>query len=244
MTSTVIGAVAPRPSPPTSRFSADSAATDSRRDVLVTDLDRTFSNPDLSLNAHALATVALLREEGIVCVLATGRWLPELPIDPLTNLFDGFVLEGGARWGAHDDLACAAGAPHVMDAASVLEAAGAQVRRRTASFSVDRHWEKTLRDMGSCSVQPNRDSIDVLPLGIDKGTGVSAWLDYAGISPRRIVAVGDGENDVPLLLRADVRIAVGNAVPQLRDVAEWTTRGECAKGFVEAVYAAFPEVFA
>ena len=41
--------------------------------------------------------------------------------------------------------------------------------------------------------------IEILPTGCSKGAGVAALLAELGIPPERVMAIGDGENDVEML---------------------------------------------
>jgi hypothetical protein len=69
--------------------------------------------------------------------------------------------------------------------------------------------------------------------GVSKGSGLAFVADRMGLQLARIVAFGDGENDVELLQRAGFGVAVGDAHPLLRAVADW----ECAGPEVEGVAA-------
>jgi hypothetical protein len=60
----------------------------------------------------------------------------------------------------------------------------------------------------------------VLPPGISKRTGIEAALRALGELPSATVAVGDGENDVPLFAVAGVSVAVANAVDALKARAD------------------------
>lgn len=63
--------------------------------------------------------------------------------------------------------------------------------------------------------------IEVVPLGVDKGTGL-AWLaQHLGISREQVMAVGDQENDVPMIEWAAVGVAMGNATAHLQSAADW-----------------------
>jgi Cof subfamily protein (haloacid dehalogenase superfamily) len=56
--------------------------------------------------------------------------------------------------------------------------------------------------------------------GIDKGTGI-AWLaEHYGITLDEIVAVGDWMNDIPMLERAGLSFAMGQAPPAVRNAAD------------------------
>jgi Cof subfamily protein (haloacid dehalogenase superfamily) len=51
-------------------------------------------------------------------------------------------------------------------------------------------------------------SITVRPHGVSKWEGVLAWCDDQGLDPGRVLAVGDGENDVELLSAAKIACAI------------------------------------
>lgn len=77
--------------------------------------------------------------------------------------------------------------------------------------------------------------IEVVPLGVDKGRGL-AWLaDYLGVEQDETLAVGDQENDVPMLAWAGVGVAMGNAVPAVQAVADWVAPPLREDGAVRAL---------
>ena len=192
--------------------------------VLVTDLDRTFAGPGLRLDSRAVAAMRAAGERGLVRILATGRRRGALAHRPtLVRCFDHFILEEGAVWGQWDDLRIAdADVDNLWSLARDLRRAGYAVRRGLSSISVPRTAEPGVRAhrlAERMSIHPNRDRLDIVPAGIDKGTGLGHLIKDEGLS-RPVVAVGDGENDVPLLMMADHAVAVGNAVAALKAVAD------------------------
>lgn len=62
-----------------------------------------------------------------------------------------------------------------------------------------------------------------MPLGISKATGVDEIARPLGISDAEVVAFGDMPNDVPMLLRAGLGVAMGNAHPDALAVADEVT---------------------
>lgn len=67
------------------------------------------------------------------------------------------------------------------------------------------------------ALAPHRGSavqvVDVQPPCRGKGEALRFLAEEHGIDPRRVVAVGDAGNDVPMLRRAGLGVAMGNALP-------------------------------
>jgi hydroxymethylpyrimidine pyrophosphatase-like HAD family hydrolase len=81
---------------------------------------------------------------------------------------------------------------------------------------------------------PNKNSVMVCPPNVDKGEGVASAVSHFGeTSQILLTCFGDGENDVALFGPADVRVAVSNAVPQLKKIADVVTENEGIYGVEE-----------
>lgn len=57
--------------------------------------------------------------------------------------------------------------------------------------------------------------------GIDKGQGVIRLCDLLGIDPKRVLAIGDSDNDIPILNAVGFGVAMGNATPGVMAAARW-----------------------
>lgn len=51
-------------------------------------------------------------------------------------------------------------------------------------------------------------SVMAQPSGVSKWVGIQAYIEYAGINPERVIAVGDGGNDLEMLEHATIGLAV------------------------------------
>ena len=204
-----------------------------RRPVCVaTDLDRTFSNADLTLSPRALARAQELRRQGVTMVLATGRSERELAMDRLRPCFDAMVIEGGARWRSGGRWHAVADVEALWTLADALESEGHDVRRAVASFSVAAEAEALLPRDDSVTWLRNAERVDVTPAGVDKAFGVRRAL--GGQSPW-LLAVGDSHNDVPLLRGADCGVAVANAVPEAVAASTMVAPFAASQGFLWSV---------
>jgi Cof subfamily protein (haloacid dehalogenase superfamily) len=63
--------------------------------------------------------------------------------------------------------------------------------------------------------------IEGMALGVDKGSGLRQLCELLNIDPQRVLAIGDNDNDIPLLQAAGHAVAMGNATPGLKAVADW-----------------------
>jgi Cof subfamily protein (haloacid dehalogenase superfamily) len=64
---------------------------------------------------------------------------------------------------------------------------------------------------------------EILPKGVSKASVLPKLSEHLGIKPSHIVAVGDYNNDVAMIREAGVGIAVANATPEAKAVADYVT---------------------
>ena len=177
-------------------------------------------------DGEVLAALRDARGRGLAVVLVTGRILSELRADfaDVDGEFDAIVAENGA---------VLADADGIQDLAEPVEPLLAQalahreipVRQGRVLLACDtRHAEVVLEEITrlglDCQVVRNRGALMVLPGGTTKGTGLTQALGNLGISRHSTLAVGDAENDHHLLAVCELGVAVGNAVPALKDRAD------------------------
>lgn len=64
---------------------------------------------------------------------------------------------------------------------------------------------------------------EILPKGVSKGGVLLKMAEIFGIDPRRTVGIGDYNNDIELLRAAGLGVAVANARPEVKAVADHVT---------------------
>lgn len=79
------------------------------------------------------------------------------------------------------------------------------------------------------------DFFEIMPLGVSKGRSVARLLEIEGIDPAGALAMGDGENDIEMLQLAGIGVAVANASPHLKAVADAVVGTNDAGGVAEAI---------
>ncbi|MFJ3541647.1 HAD family hydrolase [Streptomyces rubiginosohelvolus] len=73
-------------------------------------------------------------------------------------------------------------------------------------------------------------TVELAPRGVDKGTGLAAAAGLLGIGAERTVAFGDMPNDLPMFAGSGLRVAMGNAHPELRAAADEVTLSNAEDG--------------
>jgi hydroxymethylpyrimidine pyrophosphatase-like HAD family hydrolase len=208
--------------------------------ALATDYDGTLAThghvPDDVWDA-----VRRLRDSGRKVLLVTGRELDDLEkVCPHLELFDRIVAENGGliyRPATREQVPLAAPPPPAF--VETLR------ERHVSPMSVGRTivatWEphettvlQTIRDLGlEMQVIFNKGAVMILPAGVNKATGLAAALAELELSPHNVVGIGDAENDHAFLSACECGVAVANALPMLKEHADFVTVGDHGKGVVE-----------
>jgi hypothetical protein len=77
--------------------------------------------------------------------------------------------------------------------------------------------------------------LEITAAGIDKGTALAELCALLGTQPAEVLAVGDGENDLPMLKLAGLGVAVANAAETVRRAVAHVTRAPYGAGVAEAI---------
>lgn len=77
--------------------------------------------------------------------------------------------------------------------------------------------------------------LEIMAPGISKAAGLRRLANHLGVAPRETMAIGDGPNDLPMLLEAEIGVAVGNAPPEVLARAPHTTAPSDCDGVAEAI---------
>src|SRR3989442_1521849 len=81
----------------------------------------------------------------------------------------------------------------------------------------------------------NKGALMLVPGGVTKGTGLEAALTVLALSHHNMVGVGDAENDHAFLAMSECAVAVADAIPALRERADYVTRTPGARGVIELI---------
>jgi Cof subfamily protein (haloacid dehalogenase superfamily) len=82
---------------------------------------------------------------------------------------------------------------------------------------------------------PDVTFINILAPDVSKGKALEALASHLGVSLAEVMAVGDGKNDISLLSKAGLAIAMGNAHDELKKVADHITLDVEEHGLAAAI---------
>ncbi|HEY9098034.1 MAG TPA: HAD-IIB family hydrolase [Thiobacillus sp.] len=210
--------------------------------ALVTDYDGTLSQDD-ELSEQVISALERLRVSGRRAILVTGRQLDDLlAVCPCAQLFDLVVAENGAIVydPASKEETRLANPPSKLliqnlQARGVTPLEVGQVLVAThephRATVQDVIWELGLE----AQVIGNRGAVMVLPAGVNKATGLKYALRELGLSRHEVVGVGDAENDHSFLERCECAVAVANAAPSIKAIADFVTTSENGNGVIELI---------
>jgi len=77
--------------------------------------------------------------------------------------------------------------------------------------------------------------LEILDKRVNKGTGVKSLADALGIKPEEIMTLGDQENDIAMLEYAGLGVAMENAIPSVKEVANFVTKSNLEDGVAYAI---------
>ena len=77
--------------------------------------------------------------------------------------------------------------------------------------------------------------LEIFPAGVDKWRGLAWIAEDRGIAHEQIIAIGDQVNDLSMLQHAGLSIAMGNAVPEARSIAQQGTLSNTNDGVAHAI---------
>jgi len=256
---------------------------------VVTDLDGTFWNRELTVPAAHLAAVRTLAEQSVEVMVATSRrrrvvaeHLSRVGFTPAAVVLDGAMgldLRDGARFhdaafttdaavGVLEKFRCHGLEPCVYvdepDVDVVLPSRPSTSATHVAylgpiartgdldetvaafgvySFSVTGRPQEELLVLGKDLAAFGAEftvfhesvyggwSVVVAPPQVTKWNGVVAFADRHGIAAEEILAVGDGDNDVDMLTRAGVAVAVRGGTERALAVADHLIDGPESTGW-------------
>ena len=78
-------------------------------------------------------------------------------------------------------------------------------------------------------------NIEINHSDANKGSALNALAEYLGYGSENVMAVGDGLNDLSMIKRAGVGVAMANSIPQVLEAADFITSDNDSDGVAAAI---------
>ena len=88
---------------------------------------------------------------------------------------------------------------------------------------------------GLMGVRSTATHLEVTREGVDKAAALLGLCAELGIGPGEVAAIGDGANDLTMLSSVGTAVAMGNAMAEVREIADLTTTSNDEDGVARAV---------
>ena len=214
--------------------------------AVVIDIDGTLTDESRRLD---LAAAAVIRELDIPVILASGNVLCFVKCaTKLIGTYDIMIAENGGVISLgfdgpvyiKGDRARCVDVLEMLRAHFELEELDAADRlsdvalRRNFDIEEARHIlaDKEIRDV---ELVDTGFAVHIKSMDMNKGTALLEVAALMGLDVGDIMAIGDSANDIEMLRAAGLGVAVGNANPALKSIADMVTSGQYGAGVVEAL---------
>lgn len=210
--------------------------------ALACDYDGTLVSAE-RIDVKVLSALHRFRMSGRKLILVTGRELESLLADfsPI-DLFDRVVVENGT----------VVYIPQTAETRLLAAPASAELFERLHDRGVDplsagRVIISTRRphdviagrlidELGlELEIIYNKDSVMILPAGMNKATGLKSILEDYGLAPKDVIGIGDAENDLDFLASCGYSAAVANAVPRVKMAVDLILEAPNGSGILELI---------
>lgn len=214
--------------------------------AVAVDIDGTITDTARKLCPEALKAIRMLESRGIPVILATGNILCYArAASVLIGTSGGIVAENGGVIYADEEVRVLGNIQKALDAYGHLRRLY-PVRKvqfselRVSEVALTREVpeeaiKEALRDF-DVEVYDTRFAIHLTDPAVSKGSGLEMVAASMGLDASRIMAIGDSENDIEFLEAAGLKVAVANADPELKEVADYVTAAPYGDGVAEAIH--------
>lgn len=187
----------------------------------------------------AAAVIDCHRRDEPIIALASDRIYVHNPMHPavMNALATGGLKPGDVAGGFQPfpDLDNVSNPVDVVSRFGILQMTGffhsGEEEDRMMSLMPDSHTERWTEAF-----------VDIIGNGASKALGLEVMAEHFGFSLEETMAIGDGANDIPMIRRAGVGVAMGNASAEVKAAADHVTDDVDEDGLAKALAKYFPDL--
>lgn len=92
-----------------------------------------------------------------------------------------------------------------------------------------------VKELDLYATSSNDKVIEIMEKDVNKFNGISEIGSFLGINKNEIAAIGDQDNDIPMLENSILSFAMGNSIEKVKEVCDYTVSTNENFGLVEAI---------
>ena len=92
-----------------------------------------------------------------------------------------------------------------------------------------------VKELDLYATSSNDKVIEIMEKNVNKFNGISEIGSFLGINKNEIAAIGDQDNDIPMLENSILSFAMGNSIDKVKEVCDYTVSTNENFGLVEAI---------
>lgn len=214
--------------------------------AIALDVDGTITNKNRRACVSAIKAIHQAEDSGIPVIIVTGNMLcSSKMISTLLGTTGGLVAENGGiietpkgRKVLGDFSKCENAYNYLKSKHDVEKVDLSS--HRISEIALTRKIpveiiKETLKDF-EVKIYDSKFAIHLTDPAVSKGSSLKMVAEDLGINVHDIIAIGDSENDMEFLEVAGFKVAVANANPELKDIADYVTTSYYGDGTAEAIH--------
>lgn len=119
------------------------------------------------------------------------------------------------------------------DSYQIMKLIGFNEHQHRVLAPLKKEITKTIKDVVPTSSSPN--NVEVNSIDAQKGIALLQYADNKNILPEEIMAIGDNLNDYSMIKSAGVGVAMANAIPAIKEIAQTQTDSNINDGVAQII---------
>ena len=214
--------------------------------AVVCDIDGTITDARKLIQVAGIEALRMVQERGTMVMIASGNVLPMVfglssyigTKGPIIAENGGIVYYQERTFQLQSNQLPVKAFDHLrtlMPEAERLFTDKWRVTEVALRRSLDLERIRRILEGWDLEIEATGFAIHLMSKGHSKLAGVEKASELVGIPMEEIAAIGDSDNDSKMLAGCGIGIAVGNASPKAKAVADFVTKGTHSNGVVEGL---------
>lgn len=232
----------------------DNCSLPSKIKAVATDIDATITDRRRRIDLGAIGTIRRLTSFGIPVILASGNAYPVVMyLAKFIGLDTPVVAENGGvvSWEKKKIIETLGERAAARKFMQILEEKYSLVHLtsdawRKSEYVLERNFNlseaRELARKFHLKIEDTKFAYHVSELHVRKLGGLERALELMGIDFSNVLAIGDSQNDVEMMEKSAMAGAVGNATPEVKQVANYVSPMDFGDGFVDIIEHFFPHL--